>query len=78
MSEERLQKILARAGIASPWQAEESIRAVRVTVNGAVVMEMGSKADLKRDHIRVDGRLVHEPRKMVYLALHKPNNYVTP
>jgi pseudouridine synthase len=77
MSEERLQKILARAGVASRRQAEEIIRAGRVTVNGAVVMEMGSKADLERDHIKVDGRLLHEPRKTVYLALHKPNNCVT-
>jgi 23S rRNA pseudouridine2605 synthase len=77
MAEERLQKILSRAGIASRRQAEEIIREGRVTVNGAIVTEMGSKADLDRDHIKVDGRLVHEPRKQVYIALHKPNNCVT-
>ena len=77
MPEERLQKILSRAGVASRRQAEEIIREGRVTVNGAVVTEMGSKADLERDHIKVDGRLLHEPKHLVYIALHKPDNCVT-
>jgi len=77
MAEERLQKILSRAGVASRRQAEEIIREGRVTVNGAVVTEMGSKADLEHDHVKVDGRLLHEPRRNVYIALHKPNNCVT-
>lgn len=77
MPEERLQKILSRAGVASRRQAEEIIREGRVTVNGTVITEMGSKADLERDHIKVDGRLLREPRRTVYIALHKPNNYVT-
>jgi 23S rRNA pseudouridine2605 synthase len=77
MPEERLQKILSRVGIASRRQAEEIIREGRVTVNGAVVTEMGSKADLDHDHIKVDGRLLREPRKLVYIALNKPNNCVT-
>jgi 23S rRNA pseudouridine2605 synthase len=77
MAEERLQKILSRAGIASRRQAEKIILEGRVTVNGAAVTEMGSKADLERDHIKVDGRLLHEPRTLVYVALHKPNNCVT-
>jgi 23S rRNA pseudouridine2605 synthase len=77
MAEERLQKILSRAGIASRRQAEEIIREGRVTVNGTVMTEMGSKADPERDHIKVDGRLLHEPRKKVYIALNKPNNCVT-
>ena len=77
MSQERLQKILSRAGISSRRQAEEIIRGGRVTVNGAVVTEMGSRADLERDHIKVDGRLLRAPRQHVYIALHKPNNCVT-
>src|SRR5215467_11109107 len=77
MAEERLQKILSRAGIASRRQAERIILEGRVTVNGAVITEMGSKADLERDHVKVDGHLLHEPRTLVYLALHKPNNCVT-
>ena len=58
MPEERLQKILSRTGVASRRQAEDIIREGRVVVNGAVVTEMGSKADLDRDHIKVDGRLL--------------------
>jgi 23S rRNA pseudouridine2605 synthase len=77
MPEERLQKILSHAGVASRRQAEQIITEGRVTVNGSVVTELGSKADLERDHIKVDGKLIHAPRRMVYLMLHKPNNTVT-
>lgn len=77
MSEERLQKILARAGIASRRKAEQLIVEGRVTVNGAVVDKLGSKADLSRDHIKVDGRLLHEPQRMIYVALNKPDGCVT-
>jgi 23S rRNA pseudouridine2605 synthase len=77
MAEERLQKILSRAGLASRRKAEELIREGRVAVNGAPVTELGSKADLDRDHIRVDGKLLHGPKRLVHIALHKPNNYVT-
>ena len=77
MPEERLQKILSRAGAASRRRAEQMILEGRVSVNGSVVTEMGSKADLGRDHIRVDGKLLHSPKRVVYVALHKPNNCVT-
>jgi len=77
MPEERLQKILSQAGIASRRQSERIILEGRVTVNGAVVSELGSKADLDRDHIKVDGKLLHAPKRLVYIALHKPNNTVT-
>lgn len=77
MPEERLQKILSRAGIASRRKAEEIIREGRVIVNGAVVDELGAKADLSRDYIKVDGRLIREPRQLIYLALNKPDNVVT-
>jgi 23S rRNA pseudouridine2605 synthase len=77
MPEERLQKILSQAGLASRRHAETMIREGRVTVNGAVVTELGTKADLERDHIKVDGRLIHAPKRLVYLALNKPNNTVT-
>jgi 23S rRNA pseudouridine2605 synthase len=77
MAEERLQKILSQAGVASRRQAEKYIVDGRVTVNGEIVTELGSKADLERDHIKVDGRLIHAPKHQVYLALHKPNNTVT-
>jgi 23S rRNA pseudouridine2605 synthase len=77
MPEERLQKILSQAGVASRRQAEQIMLAGRVTVNGALVTELGSKADLQRDHIKVDGRLIHAPRRLVYILLNKPNNTVT-
>ncbi len=77
MAEERLQKIVARAGLASRRKAEELILAGRVTVNGAVVDRLGSKADPDRDYVKVDGRLVRPPRRLVYLALNKPDKVVT-
>ncbi|MBI1791430.1 MAG: rRNA pseudouridine synthase [Acidobacteria bacterium] len=77
MPEERLQKILSHAGIASRRKAETLIVEGRVTVNGKVVAELGSKADLERDHIKVDGKLIHAPKRLLYLALHKPDNCVT-
>src|SRR3954471_20704572 len=77
MSEERLQKILSQAGVTSRRKAEQMIVEGRVTVNGAVITELGSKADLERDHIKVDGRLLKPPKHQIYLALNKPNNTVT-
>jgi 23S rRNA pseudouridine2605 synthase len=77
MPEERLQKILSHAGVTSRRQAEKYILEGRVSVNGAAITELGSKADLERDHIKVDGRLIHAPKHQIYIALHKPNNTVT-
>jgi 23S rRNA pseudouridine2605 synthase len=77
MAEERLQKILSQAGVASRRHSEQLMAEGRVTVNGAVVTELGSKADISRDHIKVDGRLLHPPKHMVYIALHKPDSSVT-
>jgi len=77
MAAERLQKILSQAGVASRRHAEQMMREGRVTVNGAVVTELGSKADLECDHIKVDGRLVRPPKHLVYIALHKPDQTVT-
>jgi 23S rRNA pseudouridine2605 synthase len=77
MSAERLQKIIAAAGIASRRRAEELIASGRVSVNGQIVSELGSKADPERDHIRVDGKLLRGPERHVYLVLNKPKGYVT-
>ena len=77
MAEERLQKILSQAGVASRRQAEKLMAEGRVVVNGTVITELGSKADIERDHIKVDGRLIHAPKHQVYVALCKPNNTVT-
>ncbi|HVT94406.1 MAG TPA: pseudouridine synthase [Bryobacteraceae bacterium] len=77
MAVERLQKILAHAGIASRRKAEEYILEGRVRVNGAVVTELGTKADPEQDHIKVDGKLLRAAERHVYLALHKPKGCVT-
>jgi 23S rRNA pseudouridine2605 synthase len=77
MPEERLQKILSQAGIASRRKAEELIQAGRVTVNGATITELGSKADLERDHIKVDSKLLRAPKHHTYIALNKPKGCVT-
>lgn len=75
--QERLQKILSQAGVASRRKAEELIVEGRVSVNGKTVTELGSKADLETDHIKVDGRLLHVPKRLVYIALNKPKGCVT-
>jgi len=77
MALERLQKIIARAGVASRRKAEELILEGRVTVNGAVERELGSKADAATADIRVDGRPIRAPLRKVYLALNKPRGCVT-
>ena len=74
---ERLQKILAAAGIASRRKAEEIIRSGRVAVNGAIVTELGSKADVDADQITVDGKPLASPGRHLYFLLHKPKGYVT-
>jgi 23S rRNA pseudouridine2605 synthase len=74
---ERLQKIIAAAGIASRRKAEELITQGRVSVNGHTVTELGSKADLATDHVKVDGKLLRGPERHVYLLLNKPRGYVT-
>ena len=78
--EERLQKLIAAAGIASRRHAEELIAEGEVTVNGEVVREPGTKADPERDHIKVRGRLINpllKERKKVYVLLNKPRGYLT-
>lgn len=77
MAEERLQKILANAGVTSRRKAEELIVEGRVTVNGKTITELGSKADPDTDHIKVDGRLLKQPEHFLYIALHKPDNVVS-
>ena len=77
MPEERLQKLLAHAGIASRRHAEQLILEGRVTVNGAVITELGTKADPERDHIKVDGKRVGAPERLVYLAMNKPKDYMS-
>ncbi|MGD1212526.1 MAG: S4 domain-containing protein [Candidatus Acidiferrales bacterium] len=75
--EERLQKIIARAGLASRRRAEEMIASGLVTVNGRTVTELGTKADASRDHIKVAGKLLRPGTEHVYLALNKPPEVVS-
>jgi len=75
MAEERLQKILARAGIASRRKAEELITSGRVRVEGKIVTELGTKADT-RAKIEVDGRRI-EREQLCYGVFHKPRQMVT-
>ncbi|MGB8065065.1 MAG: pseudouridine synthase [Candidatus Sulfotelmatobacter sp.] len=74
---ERLQKIIAAAGIASRRKAEQLIASGHVQVNGTTITELGSKADAESDHIRVNGKLLQGERRHVYLLLNKPKGYVT-
>ena len=74
--EERLQKLLSAAGVCSRRAAEGYITAGRVTVNGTVA-PLGDKADVERDAVKVDGRLLGSQSRRVWLMLHKPRGYVT-
>jgi len=71
---ERLQKILAEAGVASRREAERMIVNGRIRVNGELVRELGTKADAEKDRITVDGKPIKTAEKKVYLAFHKPVN----
>ncbi|HSL53612.1 MAG TPA: pseudouridine synthase [Pyrinomonadaceae bacterium] len=78
--DQRLQKLIAAAGIASRRHAEELITAGRVTVNGEVVKELGTKADPEKDHIKVNGKLINpqlQSREKVYVLLNKPKGYLS-
>jgi len=74
--QERIQKILSRCGIASRRRAEEMIIEGRVTVNGKIAT-IGMKADITRDHIKVDGRLIKGTEPCVYLIFNKPRGCIT-
>src|SRR3954464_11698913 len=75
--QERLQKILAHAGIASRRHAEEMITSGRVSVNGHIVSELGSKADPDEDVIKVDGKKLRIAQRHVYVLLQKPKNVMS-
>jgi 23S rRNA pseudouridine2605 synthase len=75
--EERLQKIIAAAGLASRRKAERLIQQGRVSVNGQIVTQLGAKADPKRDHIKVDGKLVRQSEQKLYILLNKPRQVIS-
>jgi 23S rRNA pseudouridine2605 synthase len=74
---ERLQKIMARAGVCSRRQAEDYIRTGRVAVDGVTVTEMGVKVEPQRQRITVDNKPIIRTPKKVYILLNKPKGYVT-
>jgi 23S rRNA pseudouridine2605 synthase len=76
VAEERLQKVLAAAGIASRRASEDLIAAGRVTVNGEVA-ELGSKCDAEVDEVRVDGERINVDPELTYIMLNKPQNVLT-
>lgn len=73
----RLQKILADAGIASRRKAEELILAGRVQLNGQTVTELGTRAILGRDYVKVDGKLIQGAQQHRYFLLNKPRGFIT-
>jgi 23S rRNA pseudouridine2605 synthase len=74
---ERLQKIIARAGLASRREAEKMIAEGRVSVNGIIVRQLGTKADIEKDSIRLNGELVFSEQEKLYIMLNKPPGYVS-
>jgi 23S rRNA pseudouridine2605 synthase len=74
---ERLQKILAHAGIASRRKAEQIIQEGRVSVNGRVITELGERADPASDVIKVDGKRIRQEPRHVYILLNKPRNVMS-
>src|SRR4051812_44490815 len=78
--EQRLQKLISSAGVASRRHAEDLIKAGKVSVNGKTVTELGAKADPDRDHIKVNGRLINSllnRQEQMYILLNKPRGYLT-
>lgn len=77
MEEERLQKFLANSGIASRRKCEEYILQGKVSVNGKIVDELGTKINPEKDVVKYNGKLVKKTDKKVYILLNKPIDYVT-
>jgi 23S rRNA pseudouridine2605 synthase/23S rRNA pseudouridine2604 synthase len=73
----RLQKFLSAAGVCSRRKGEEYITAGRVAVNGRIVAELGTRIDPEMDLVQVDGKPVESSQPHLYIALHKPQGYVT-
>jgi 23S rRNA pseudouridine2605 synthase len=78
--QERLQKLIAQAGIASRRKAEELIANGEVSVNGEIITQLGTKANPETDHIKVGGKLINEKlkhREKAYILLNKPKGYLS-
>ena len=75
--EERLQKFLANAGIASRRKCEELIKEGKIQVNGMTVTELGTKINPQKDIVKYDGKIIKENSNKIYILLNKPIGYVT-
>ena len=78
--QERLNKLIAQAGIASRRAADEIIKSGDVTINGEIITELGTKADPEKDHIKVRGKLINtkiQSRVDIYVLLNKPKGYLS-
>src|SRR5215471_18848566 len=78
--QQRLQKLIAAAGIASRRHAEDLITSGKVSINGVVITELGTKADPDRDHIKDNGKLINpqlKSREKTYVLLNKPKGYLS-
>lgn len=73
---ERLQKVISQAGVASRREAETLIKEGRVVVNGKVVTELGTKVDINKDKVRVDGKLIAS-QENIYILMNKPKGVIT-
>lgn len=74
---ERLQKIIASAGVTSRRKAELLILQGRVTVNGRVITELGTRADPENDSVKVDGKRIHASSRKLYILLNKPKKVIS-
>ena len=72
-----MQKFLSSAGVCSRRRGEALIAAGRVAVNGKILVELGTKIDPDQDHVEVDGNVIKPSHKLIYIALNKPQDYVT-
>lgn len=77
LSLERLQKVIAKAGIASRRKAEQLITSGQVLVNGKVITELGTKVNLDEDEIKVNGKLLKIPEEKIVLLFYKPKKVIT-
>lgn len=77
MPTQRIQKVIARSGVASRREAEQLILEGRVEVNGEVIVRPGHPVDPQRDIIKVDQDLIPPPEAFVYLLMYKPRGYIT-
>ena len=75
--EERLQKYIARCGVASRRKAEEIILQGNVKVNGIIIKELGSKINPEKDIVTVNNQRIYEKQKNIYIKMYKPEGYIT-